>query len=183
MEAALLLGRFRKDRRDWNRFAVFSNRHKREIGDRRVMPLSGQRILRLNLDSNLERGFVRIIDRRLQDDNIAGPDRREEVEVIDRGGHADLSCVPLRANGSRQIDPGNELTTKNSPHRICMGWMDNVGHFNLGLFDRFWAHENYASITFPVGKEWTFLSLEFFARSDRIAWYIRDRILKEAIPL
>jgi hypothetical protein len=97
--ATLFFRGFRNDRRNWHWTPIGINGHERQVARVRVLPHTGEEILRLDTHSNFHRRFPDEIHARPHDHEIADVDWLTEIDAIDRS--CDTRCARMPHGGHR----------------------------------------------------------------------------------
>ena len=90
-------------------------------------------ILHHRLDADLHRGAKGAVDARLQDQQVAHMNGRDEVQVVHAGGHRDGPGMSARRHRSNQVDVLHQPTAKQISQGICVGGKDNLAALGLRL--------------------------------------------------
>jgi hypothetical protein len=102
LPAALLVG-LAQQRRDRSRPALVVQRDEHQEGGRHVRPPSGDRILGLDPDPDVERGGPDRVHRREEREELPDVHGFQERELVHRHGHAQGPRVPDRRERSRRV--------------------------------------------------------------------------------
>src|SRR5215470_11087898 len=108
--------RLRGERPARPRAHVLSQVHEGQVRGARVPNVAGPRRLGQDLHSDLHRGGADVVERGLERDDLAGRDRRVEVERIQARRHDEAPVVPHREDTSRLVDVHQELAWE---HRVA----------------------------------------------------------------
>lgn len=85
------------------------------------------------LHAHLHGGAKRSVDAGLQDQQVADPDGRDEVEMVHAGGDDDRPCVAAGSHRSGQIDELHQAAAKQRAKRIGVAGEDDLGALGLGV--------------------------------------------------
>jgi len=109
----LLFARFHKQRRDGNRLAGFIQGHKSEKSRRGMFARSGNGIFREDVNSYFYRRMERTIDLRFEDNQVSYTHGIQKIEVIHRRCNHLAMAVPVRGDGTRDVDQVHHSSAQN----------------------------------------------------------------------
>src|ERR1700719_4152403 len=116
-------------------FGMFVNRHKRHIRRRRMLALSGHRILRINLHPHLHRSMKNAVDLRLQIHNLAQIHRVPKINVIHRRRHHIAVRVPVRRQRCSHVNKVHHPSAEKFPQRISHRRQNDFRHLRTRCAD------------------------------------------------
>ncbi len=103
--------------------------YKRQERGGGVFAVSGNEILRKNLDTHFDRGRERAIHLSLENDKFAHANRVEEIQVIYRGCYRLPVAVAVRGNGPGNINQVHDASSQNITECIGVLRKDHFDHF------------------------------------------------------